>query len=84
MDRDTGLIVVLIGFPLLVGALVALVSGLARRAATVICPSCGGRIPKTDITRQGVSCAHCAWSVEHREPARGTDTHPVDRSRDGT
>ena len=72
MDRDTGVLLLLIGFPLIVGSLAAFYAIIGRRAATIRCPSCGRRIPKTAITVEGVRCRHCDWCVKasgERQPA---------------
>ena len=64
MDRDTGALLILLGFALAAGTFVAVFAQLSRRAATVQCPQCGGRIPKTAITVDGVDCRHCDWRLQ--------------------
>ena len=59
MGRDAQILIILIAFPVLLTAMIALSVWYASRRATVRCPVCGRRIPKDAVTDSGIDCHHC-------------------------
>lgn len=64
MDRDTGALILLICFPLMLLIMLVLVAIPARLSASFSCPNCGRKIPKTDIQVAGIQCPGCDWGLK--------------------
>jgi hypothetical protein len=68
MNRDTVVLLVLLGIPAAVGLLSGGYLLLARRASAFACPACGKPIAKQEMTAAGVACPHCNWRVASTHP----------------
>lgn len=78
MNSDTMALLVLLLFPVGVGAMVAVFWRLAYRMQTIVCPACEERFPQSDIRPSGVTCMHCGWGVRSiDDPSREENGEPT-------
>lgn len=68
--RDSAVIALLIGFPVVLFLLGYTFSRLSNLAASLECPSCRQRFPLDDVTLHGVHCMHCDWRLVASESDR--------------
>lgn len=74
MGRDESLMIILIGFPILLGAFGILCSRFNQSAKSFECPNCNEHLALTEIRPEGIQCHRCGWCVERQDIHDATDS----------
>ena len=61
MTLDTVIVLVIVGVPVFLGLIIAIIHTIEKQAEAFPCPACKRLVPVKAIMEDEVVCNHCHW-----------------------